>query len=39
MPHDFGPKQLKMKRGDKGEDQGRFDCISLEGQTKSLHAE
>ena len=39
MPNDFGPKQLKLKRGDKGEDQGRFDRISLEGQTRSLHAD
>jgi len=33
MPSDFGPKQLKLKRGD----YRRFDCISLEGQTRSLH--
>jgi len=38
MPCDFGPKQLKIEKGwHKGEDQGRFDHISLEGQTRSLH--
>jgi len=35
MPCDFGPKQLKLERG---EDQGRLDHISLEGQVRSLHA-
>ena len=40
MPRDFGPHKLKLKRGDhKGEYQGRFDCISLEGQTRSLNAD
>jgi len=34
MPRDFGPKQLKLKRGDI-----RFDHIILEGQTRSLHAD
>ena len=34
MPRDFGPKQLKLKRGDI---RVRFDRISLEGQTRSLH--
>jgi hypothetical protein len=35
MSRDYGPKQLKLKKGD---DQGMFDCISLEGQNRSLHA-
>jgi hypothetical protein len=39
MPPDTGPKQLKLKRGDvRGEDQGRFDHISLEDWMRSLHA-
>jgi len=39
VPCDFGPKQLKLKRGvRKGEDRGRLDHIRLEGQTRSLHA-
>jgi len=36
IPHDFVPKELKLKRGD---DQKRFDHISLEGQTRSLHVD
>ena len=32
-------KTGEIKKGwHKGEDMGRFDCISLEGQTRSLHA-
>ena len=40
MPRDFGPKQLKLKRGDlRVKTRGGFDCISLEGQMRSLHAD
>ena len=39
MPSDFGPKKLKLKRPCKGEDQGKFDRVSLEGQTRYLHAD
>jgi len=35
MPYDFELKQLKLKRG---EDQGRYEPISLEVQVRSLHA-
>ena len=39
MPHDFGPKQLKLKRCDiRVRARGGLDHISLEGQMKSLHA-
>jgi len=36
VPSDFGPKKLKLT---KGEDQGKFDHVSLEGQTRHLHAD
>ena len=40
MPPDFEPNKLKLQKGwRKGEDQGRVDSISLEGQTTSLHAD
>jgi len=40
MPPDFVPNKLKLQKGRrKGEDQGKFDRISLEGQTRSLHAD
>ena len=39
MPTDFGPKNTEIDKGRyKGEDQGKFDCVSLEGQTRCLHA-
>jgi len=40
MPCDLGPKQLKLKRGDvRVRTRGGLTCISLEGQTRSLHAD
>jgi len=36
MPSDFGPKKLKLT---KREDQGKFDRMSLEGQTRRLLAD
>ena len=38
MPRVFGPKQMKLKRGDV-RDQGRFEHIKLERQTRSLHGD
>jgi hypothetical protein len=38
MSPDFGLKKTKIEKGwCKGEDQGKFDCISLEGRVRSLH--
>jgi len=40
MPSDFGPKKNEIDKGRyKGEDQGKFDCVSLEGQMRRLHAD
>ena len=40
MPSDFGPKKTEIdKRRYKGEDQGKFDHVSLERQTRRLHAD
>ena len=36
---DFGLKQLKLKRGDVRVKTGKFDCIGLEGQARSIHAD
>ena len=38
MPSDFGPKNEIDKGRYKGEDQGKFDRVSLERQTRCLHA-
>ena len=38
MPHDRTKRTETEKGWHKGEDQGRFDSISLEGEMRSLHA-
>jgi len=39
MPSDFGTKKTEIDKGrHKGEDQGKFDRVSLEGHTRRLHA-
>ena len=40
MPSDFGPKKTEIDKGRyKGEDQGKFNHVGLEGQMRRLHSD